>query len=166
MDSARVVNRMRTMKCGRVMNLKRLHQDLGGVLYSGRPQMLVFPTSVGRNMQVFRNGTVQILGDVSDELARIMCHEFEEKTCERLPPMTISNLVMSARLTSPDHPCLTRFRYSDANVFYETEIFPAALIRTWRPIHVALFHNGHVILTGVRSFREGRRILRRLQKML
>ena len=34
---------------------------------------------------------------------------------------------------------------------YEVEIFPAALIRKWHPAHVAVFHNGKMIVTGVKS---------------
>ena len=34
---------------------------------------------------------------------------------------------------------------------YEVEIFPAALIRKWEPMHVALFHNGKMIVTGVKD---------------
>ena len=164
MESIRVVNRMRTMNCGRMINLKRLHQDLGGTLHTGRPQMLVFPTSVGRNMQVFRNGTVQILGNVTDDVALIMCHEFEEKTHKRLSPMTTSNLVMSARLK--ERPCLSKIRCSNARVFFEVEIFPAVLISEWAPAHVAVFHNGHVILTGIKSPQEGHRIFQHLIKIL
>ena len=126
--------------------------------------MLVFPTTVGRNMQVFRNGTVQILGDVSDELALIMCHEFEEKTHVSLPPMTISNLVMTARLKK--RPCLSTIRCSNARVFYEIELFPAAFISDWEPAHVALFHNGHVIVTGIKTTEEGYHVLESLQHSL
>ena len=71
---------------------------------------------------------------------------------------------MSARLKK--RPCLSKIRYSNARVFFEVELFPAVLISEWNPAHVALFHNGHVIVTGIRNPREGHRVLRRLQKML
>ena len=164
MENVRVVNKMRTMKCCDTMNLKRLHQLLGGTLHTGRPEMLVFPTSVGRNMQVFRNGTIQILGGVPDDVANTMCREFEHRTELKLPPMTISNLVLSARLKKK--PCLSKIRHCNAHVFYEVELFPAALITYWKPAHVALFHNGHVVVTGIKTLREGYRVLKRLMKML
>lgn len=164
MEAVRVVNKMRVMKYGDVIDLEDLHRLLGGKLHTGRPEMLVVPTSVGRNMQVFRKGTIQILGNVSDDLANAMCREFEHRTHLRLPPMTISNLVMSARLKR--RPCLSRIPYSNAHVFYEVEVFPAAMITTWKPAHVAIFHNGHVVVTGIKSAREGHRVLRRLLRML
>ena len=159
-----MVNKMYTMKCGEKLDLQHLHRLLGGTLHTGRPEMLVFPTSVGRNMQVFRNGTIQILGGVADDIADAMCHEFERRTHLKLPSRTISNLVMSARLKKK--PCLTKFPYSDTHVFYEIELFPAVLITRWKPAHVALFHNGHVIVTGIKTPCEGYRVLHRLIRML
>ena len=110
-----MVNKMYTMKCGEKLDLQHLHRLLGGTLHTGRPEMLVFPTSVGRNMQVFRNGTIQILGGVADDIADVMCREFERRTHMKLPPRTISNLVMSARLKKK--PCLSNIPHSNANVF-------------------------------------------------
>ena len=127
--------------------------------------MLVFPTSVGRNMQVFRNGTIQILVGVPDDVANAMCREFERRTeLMKLPPMTISNLVLSARLKKK--PCLSKIRHCNVHVFYEVELFPAALITYWKLSHVALFHNGHVVVTGIKCLREGYRVLKHLMKML
>ena len=77
MKNVRVVNKMRTMKCRDSMNLKRLHQLLGDTLHTRRPEMLVFPTSIGRDMQVFRNRTIQILGGMPIDVANTMCREFE-----------------------------------------------------------------------------------------
>ena len=54
---------------------------------------------------------------------------------------------MSAQLTKrPSLPL-----WSSDTVFYETELFPAALIRKWHPAHVAVFHNGKVIVTGLKT---------------
>ena len=71
---------------------------------------------------------------------------------------------MSARLKK--RPSLSKIQCSNARVFYEIELFPAALISNYGPAHVALFHNGHVIVTGIKSSREGHRVLRRLQRLL
>ena len=48
-----------------------------------------------------------------------------------------------------NRPCLPS--KSNNNVFYETELFPAALIQKWSPAHVAVFHNGKVIVTGIKT---------------
>ena len=71
---------------------------------------------------------------------------------------------MSAQLKK--RPCLSKIAHSNASLFYEVELFPAALITRWKPAHVALFHNGHVIVTGIKTPREGYRVLRRLIRKL
>ena len=58
-------------------------------------------------------------------------------------------MVVSARLRRKI--CLRKIVTSDVNLFHEIELFPAALIRKWHPVHIALFHNGKVILTGLKS---------------
>ena len=50
--------------------------------------------------------------------------------------------------------CLRKIVMSDANLFHEIELFPAALIRKWYPMHIAAFHNGKVIVTGLKSVKQ------------
>ena len=164
MESVSVVNMMRTMKATTRIDLEGLHRELGGKLYRGRPEMLVIPTSVGKNIQMFRNGTIQILGHISQNLANFMCQELKNWTHLQISPMKISNLVMSAQLKKK--PCLSTIQHSNAQVFYEIELFPAVLIRIWEPAHVAVFHNGHVIVTGIKSINEGYHVLQLLLEML
>jgi len=164
MENVRIVNMMRTMKAATPIDLEGLHQAHGGKLLKGRPEMLLLPTSTGRNIQMFRNGTIQILGAIPQNTADSMRHELMTQTHLQVSPMKTSNVVMSARLTKK--PCLSKIRCSNAQVFYEIEVFPAALFRTWEPAHVALFHNGHVIVTGIKSLSEGECILQSLVQML
>lgn len=60
----------------------------------------------------------------------------------------ISNMVVTTRLPNLK---LQMIDSSSKDIFYEAELFPAALIRKWEPAHVALFHNGKVVITGVKS---------------
>jgi len=126
MENVRVINMMRSMHATDNLNLESLHHKLGGKLYRGRPEMLLLRMSNGRNVQLFRRGTVQILGHLTQ-------HEAESMRSELLHRLQI--------ITTN----------SNANLFYEIELFPAALIRKWYPAHIAVFHNGKVILTGVKT---------------
>ena len=118
--------------------------------------VLMKMTSTQRNVQVFRGGKVQILGAVSDAEAESMRQEFERKlkrikkmeSCQ-VSSLTIKNMVVSLKLKLPVN--LRKIVCSNEVLSYEVELFPAALIRKWHPIHVALFHNGKMIVTGVRS---------------
>ena len=155
----RIINLMREMKVDQVIALEdvfQLYQD-ESTLYRGRPEMLVMTMKVNqRNLQLFRGGKIQILGPIPN-------HEAESMRCEimarlrsvpkmrmcQVTPLTISNMVVSLQL-----PSVINFQnilHSNHDISYEAELFPAALIRKWHPVHVALFHNGKVIVTGVKS---------------
>ena len=150
MENVKVINMMRSMCVTDKLNLEALHTTLGGRLYRGRPEMLLLPMSNGRNMQLFRRGTVQILGKVSQHEAEVMRRELLQRLqISTTTPLVISNLVISAQLKMTH--CLQKILQSNANLMYEVELFPAALISKWHPAHVAVFHNGKVIITGVKT---------------
>ena len=150
MENVTVINIMRSMYVADSLNLEALHLALGGKLYRGRPEMLLLPMSNGRNIQLFRRGTVQILGRLSQCEAEAMCRELLQRLqINTMTPLVISNLVISAQLKMTQ--CLQKIVESNANHVYEVELFPAALISKWCPAHVAVFHNGKVILTGVKT---------------
>ena len=147
------------------LDLEDLHRTLGGKLYSGRPEMLLLCLKNGRNVQLFRRGTVQILGrlthDEAEEMRLDLLHRLQIVTSI---PLVISNIVISAQLNK--NPCLRKLAHSNNHIFYEIELFPAALIRKWRPAHVAVFHNGKVIVTGVKSMSECETIFSQLLSYL
>ena len=63
--------------------------------------------------------------------------------------MSVKNMVMSVQLNKDI--LLHSIPSSNCMIQYESEIFPAALITKWKPVLIAVFHNGKVILTGVKS---------------
>lgn len=63
--------------------------------------------------------------------------------------LTVDNLVISTQLS--DHVTFSNIHSSGHDLCYEPELFPAALISHWLPVHVAIFHNGKVIITGLKS---------------
>ena len=85
-------------------------------------------------------------------------------TMSQVTKMTISNIVISVQLKRK--LCLNKIPWSDYNIFHETELFPATLIRQWHPVHIALFHNGKVILTGLKSMNEFYNIMNALYAFL
>ena len=146
------------MKVDLPIPLEEVHHAYPDItkLYRGRPEMLIMTMANGRNMQAFRGGKVQILGCVSDAEAENMRLNFMMKL-RRLKAMqhclvtkmTVSNLVISVQLKK----CLSLHKFQSTNIdfFHEIELFPAALIRKWHPVHIAAFHNGCIILTGIKS---------------
>ena len=55
---------------------------------------------------------------------------------------------------------------SSYDMSYEPEIFPALLINRLKPIHIAVFHSGKLILTGLKSVSQIPLILEQLLPML
>lgn len=157
--SHRIINLMREMKIDREIILEDVYEmyENGSKFYRGRPEMIVMKMeSNGRNLQIFRRGKVQILGPLSEEEAEDMRQEFTQKLrrvkrmeCCQVSPLTIVNMVASLTLTFPNN--IRNISHSNHDLSYEVELFPAALIRKWHPIHVAAFHNGKVIVTGMKS---------------
>ena len=141
-----VINMMRVMRTARI-DLEAVHRLHGGTLYRGRPEMLVLRLSNGRNIQLFRKGTLQILGRLDDNEAEAMRQEMSRLLPHPITPLQTRNIVASVQLKNP----LPRPTMSNAHVFMELELFPAALIRKWHPAHVAVFHNGKVIVTGIQT---------------
>ena len=161
MQQVRVVNVMRSMEANSTIDLECLHHNYQHLtrLYRGRPEMVVMRMSNGRNVQVFRGGKIQILGPLRHENAekmRLECirrlRALTKMSNVQVTPMEIVNIVLKFRMKTP--LCLRKIAKSDSDLFYEVELFPAALLSKWHPIHVALFHNGEVIVTGLKSFQQ------------
>ena len=155
----RIINLMREMKTDQIITLEdvfHLYQE-ESVYHRGRPEMLVMRMKInGRNLQLFRGGKIQILGPIPNNEAESMRCEIATRL-RRVPKMekcqvtqlTITNVVASLQL--PYTISLKNIPHSNHDMSYEVEIFPAALIRKWHPVHVALFHNGTMIVTGVKD---------------
>lgn len=74
--------------------------------------------------------------------------------------LTVDNLVISTQLS--DAITFRNIHSSNHDLYYEPELFPAALISRWHPVHVAVFHNGKVIITGLKSETQIKPILKSL----
>ena len=151
--NGRVINAMRDMALGTELDLELLHQHLIGSKYHrGRPQMLMVSMKNGRNLQLFRSGKIQILGNITHSDAHTMCYDILQKIKTHYPNLSMGtlilrNLVVSVQLKNLI--ALHKIPSSSHDLFYESELFPAVLIRKWYPIHISLFHNGNCILTGL-----------------
>ena len=140
---------MRAMQLDTKLDLEGIHRRCGGEFHRGRPEMLLLRMSNGHKVQLFRGGAIQIFGPRRQREVELMCREVLRLLRIRtIPPLVILNIVICAQLTKKKL-CLRKM--NDSHVFYETEIFPAALIDKWEPAHVALFHNGKIVITGIKT---------------
>lgn len=172
--SHRIINLMREMRLNQRIPLEEVHSHYQdeSVLHRGRPEMLVITMKInGRNLQLFRGGKIQILGPIpTDEAENMRCEILLR--LRMLPKMrmchatalTITNMVASLQLPSAIN--LQNVAHSNQDMSYEVELFPAALIRKWHPVHVALFHNGKMIVTGIKSVYVLNEIFERTSKFI
>jgi TATA-box binding protein (TBP) (component of TFIID and TFIIIB) len=165
---------MREMRVSQGVPLEEVFQlyESESKLYRGRPEMLVMRMRTnGRNVQLFRGGKVQILGPIAQKEAETMRREIilrlrrvEKMRMCQVTALSITNMVASLQLPSVIN--LRNIPYSNRDLSYEVELFPAALIRKWHPIHVALFHNGKMIVTGVKEVAVLKTIFKRALKFV
>ena len=170
----RTLNIFRNMTLDRRIDLESVHHHFPHLttLYRGRPEMVVMRMSNGRNLQLFRKGTVQILGPLSDSDVQLMRCELLNRlwtlprmTLCSLSAITISNMVICAQLNKTVK--LHHIRHSNATIIYEVELFPAAVIRLHRDKKVTdVFSTGEVIMTGVTSLDEGFLLLQNITQFL
>ena len=157
-SSLRVANAHYQSCCNHPINLQRLSEVVGknGNLHQGRPTMLTCQLLLKRVI-FFPNGTIQILGGGVTQhhlyyLRKKILELLKLSTCARqavdLTPWKVNNVVYQfnfhRRFDFKHIPC-------DQNFSYEPELFPAALISKWTPVHVTLFKNGKGMITGVKN---------------
>ena len=161
-----IVNSMRELRIERPIDLEALHRLLPhSKLYRGRPQMLIVKMTCGRNLQLFPRGCIQILGPLSHSEALSMAYEILPPLRHlypqlQMPKMILKNLVVCARLNKA--VSLHRLKYCSRAMAYEPELFPAILIRQLHPVHVAVFHTGRCVLTGLTSMEQAETIVNQL----
>ena len=168
--NGRVINAMRDMALSEELDLELLHQHLTGSKYHrGRPQMLVVTMNNGRNLQLFRCGKIQILGNITHSDAHSMCYDILQQIKTYYPNLNLTSLILRNLVVSVQLKnliALHKIQTSSNHVFYESELFPAALIRKWHPIHISLFHNGNCILTGLTDIQQVSPIIQELVSFL
>lgn len=96
----------------------------------------------------FPNGTIQCVGSCGDDETNQVLQQLQSIINVQLPPWTTRTMTV---LYDLNMNCDFRRLTSSANVTYEVELFPAAQVNFLKPYHVHVFHNGKVIITGIRS---------------
>ena len=120
--------------------------------------LLIFLPQWRRNIQLFPNGTAQVMGHLFPSEARSMLTWLQNHLPPQLlkrprdsrpPIMRLRNLVIYVQLSMTVK--LSRFPHSSGcnDAFYEAELFPALQINKWLPIHVSVFQSGKCIITGL-----------------
>jgi len=98
----------------------------------------------------FPNGTVQCVGCFDDCDLNYLHSVLEILLRDKLPNWKVKTMTVL---------CELNYRYdfrkvsSTSNLTYEVELFPAAQMTNWHPYHVHVFHNGKVVITGIKDLK-------------
>ena len=161
-----VVNRMLSLKVDGRLNLKDLERRLPNrnklipcgktfkpstSLHLGRPTMLTWRRLKKEKLLTilfFPNGTIQCVGSCEDNLTSEVHSDLENLLGHRLAAWSVRTMTVLCDLQ-------TKFDFRKLNssklVTYEIDLFPAAQVTAWSPYHVHIFHNGKIIITGVKD---------------
>ena len=94
----------------------------------------------------FPNGTIQCVGNSSDSDVELLRKELNKVLHHHLPEWKVKSMTVFYIL---DKPYSFHGLFSNKNVTYEIELFPAVQMNFWKNIHVHAFHNGKLIITGI-----------------
>lgn len=138
--------------------IKKEKGDVENVVkyFPGRPFMTIWRMMKGRTVQFFSTGKIQMIGKIPTRklalkmralIRWVLMRKWNKPTFITEPQL--QNMVVKAKYRKPFK--LSHIPTSD-KYFYETEVFPAALISQWHPSHVAIFHSGSVLCTGIKDW--------------
>ena len=152
-----IVNVFYQMKAGGPLDIHWIQWLITDAkLYTGRPTMLTWKTEEGRRVQFFPNGTIQLMGKLTEEQAMALHDKVQTLLEMDISKPVIRNIVLcvkfSQRVTFTNIP-------SNKDINYNPELFPAAMVTRWHPAHISLFRSGSAIVTGVKSMAAARQIM-------
>lgn len=175
--SAREVNCMLSMNAGHPLNLSQIRPRVPShaTQTRARPCRIYWREGItfeddndgvkdcGYAVQIFPRGVIQLLGKIPRSAWPVIHHNLSSRL--NLPQLSFPVLSSCTIHASFPPNLLTLSCTSSALLSNERELFPGILIA--RPkrahrYHLALFHNGHCVITGVKRRREGwRRVLKK-----
>ena len=96
----------------------------------------------------FPNGTIQCVGCCDDSAISDIHSKLEAILNQRLPSWSVLTMTVLCELK---HSYDFRLLSSSKSITYEVELFPAAQMTLWSPYHVHVFHNGKLVITGIKD---------------
>ena len=142
-----VVNAVYYGNLKRRVNLLTLHAKLhNSKLYNNRPCMLLLK-DVDGTLMIFASGKFRIMGMVDELEAAFKVIDVFSKLGYGFPAIKLQTMTVKFRITPVNLYVLSKLIESQL----ELEIFPALLIKKYKPISVNVFASGAVVICGVKD---------------
>jgi len=110
----------------------------------------------------FPNGTIQCVGGFTDGDLPYLHSTLENLLSDSLSEWEVKTMTVLCEL---NYHYDFRKVTSSNNLTYEVELFPAAQMTNWHPYHVHVFHNGKIVITGIKDINDVPPILCDLRKI-
>src|SRR5271156_4204195 len=155
--SVDVVNVNYRTNTGKMIDLQNAHSLLTNSKLHTKPTQLLVKSEQGAVL-IFRTGSIRIMG-CNDELdAMFLAYTYLltlDETCD-LPPIYTQSMTVKVAFNNVTIINLTKFARECTSLAlqYEPELFPAVLLKKYKPISVNVFSTGKIMICGVRDIQQ------------
>lgn len=150
------------------INLKNLHLSHPNIskLYR-RPSQLVFKDEKG-TIVCFSNGKMRIMGCIDELEATFLAYKYSMMIDNDYNFQPIFSQSMTVAVDCKMRININMLVNEDkiAPFQYEPELFPAVLVKKFKPISINIFSSGKIIFCGVRDIQQVDDIMQELMPLL
>ena len=160
-----VVNCNYRSTVGKPLNLSVLHASIPNSKLCTKPKQLVIKDPQG-TLLFFSNGKHRVMG-CNDELeATFLAYKYVQMMDKTNDFHTVFPQSSTVRVTFHKKIHLQKLVHSTlispSFIQYEPELFPAVLIRKYKPISVNIFSTGKIMICGVKDIEQVHKIMKDL----
>ena len=155
---------------GKPINLHKLHKRVVNSKLQYAPFQLVIRDLKG-TIIVFSNGKFRVMGCIDELEASFMPFAYLQKIKRRpmnkFPLITLQSYTLKCNLGfKVDLPKLSAaLLTAEVPYVYEPELFPALLLKKYKPISMNIFSTGTVMVCGIKNYDEMYTILPQLKQL-
>ena len=166
--SVNVVNANYRTTHDKPIDLKKTHLIFSNIskLHVKPYQLVVKDESGGGGgtLIFFSNGKIRIMGCIDELDASFLAYKYMMMLDENCNFQPVYSQSMTISVTYPVKINLVKFvRECTASLQYEPELFPAVLLKKYKPISVNVFSSGKIIMCGVRDIQQVDSIMQELK---
>ena len=164
--SVNVVNVNYRTSTGKIIDLQNAHSLLVNSKLHTKPTQLVVKSEKG-TVLIFRTGRIRIMG-CNDELdAMFLAYTYLmtlDETCN-FPPVYAQSMTVKVAFNNITGINLIKYssECTSLPLQYEPELFPAVLLKKYKPISVNVFSTGKIMMCGVRDIQQVHNIMQEIK---
>ena len=171
--STNVVNVNYRSRHDKSIDLKSVHSLLpNNSKLCLKPLQLVIRDEKGGTIIFFSNGKLRIMGCIDELEATFLAYKYIMMIDDDCDFQPVYSQTMTVRVVTNMRINLSKFVHETSLAAaapflqYEPELFPAVLVKKFKPISVNVFSSGKIIMCGVRDIQQVHDIMQDLKASL